>query len=72
MPHPLINAALAAPKTHAVLTVYADGTVKHHETRSLATAENFAIGERRRIGRDLLNRETGDTVRIVSVEVVKL
>jgi hypothetical protein len=66
----LIQAALAAPKTHAVLTAYADGRVKRHETRSLATAENHAIGERRKIGRDLIDRQTGRTVRVVSVEVV--
>jgi len=68
----LIQAALAAPKTHAVLTVYADGNVKRHETRSLATAQNHAIGERRKINRDLVDRETGRAVRVVSVDVVAL
>lgn len=68
----LINAALAAPKTHAVVTTYACGKVRRFETRSLATAENHAVGPRRNIGRELIERETGRTVRIVSVEVVAL
>lgn len=68
-PPPLIAAALASPKTHAVLTTYACGKVKRHETRSVATAENFAIGERRKIGRDLIDRESGAKVRVVSVDV---
>lgn len=69
MTHPLIAAALAAPLTHKCVTLYADGSAKEHLTRSAATAENFAIGERRKIGRDLINRETGKTVRVVSVTI---
>lgn len=64
-----INAALAMPLTHTVVTVYADGSERRHGTRSMATAENFAVGERRKIGRDLTNRETGATVRVVAVRV---
>lgn len=71
-PQALIAAALAAPKTHAVITTYADGTTKRHETRSAATAENWAVGERRKIGRDLINRDSGAAVQVVSVEVVAL
>lgn len=72
MTHPLIAASLASPKTHAVLTAYADGTVKRHETRSLAAAENWAVGERRKIGRDLIDRATNRTVRVVSVEILAI
>lgn len=68
----MLNAALAAPKTHAVITTYASGAAKRHETRSAKTAEMFAIGERRKIGRNLIDRETGATVRVVSVEIVAL
>lgn len=68
----LIKAALAAPKTHVVVSTYADGSQHRHETRSLATAENFAVGERRSIGRDLISRETGAMVRIVSVEILPI
>lgn len=67
----LITAAAAAPKTHVVITTYADGATSRHETRSAATAENFAIGERRKVGRDLISRD-GGTVRVVSVDVVAL
>lgn len=71
--HPLIAAALAAPKTHKVVTTYADGRVISFETRSLPTAENYAIGERRKIGRDLISREFPyKNVRVVSVDVVEL
>ena len=67
-----IAAALTAPKTHRVTTTYADGRVRTFDTRSLATAENHAITERGNIGRDLISRETGETVRKVSVEVSAL
>lgn len=33
---------------------------------------NHAVGERRKIGRNLINRDTGETVRVVSVVVVNL
>ncbi|MBZ9706086.1 hypothetical protein LB543_05050 [Mesorhizobium sp. ESP7-2] len=64
-----IAAALAKPFTHTVITTYADGTQKRHDTRSAAAAENWAIGEERKIGRDLIDRATGKTVRVVSVDV---
>jgi hypothetical protein len=69
MTHPLIAAALAAPKTHKVVTTYADGTVKRFDTRNLASAENHAVLERRKVGRDLIDRITGKSVRVVSVTV---
>lgn len=68
----LISAALAAPKTHGVLTTFADGTNRRFDTRNAASAEMYAVGERRKIGRDLINRDTGETVRVISVDVVKL
>lgn len=52
MTHPLIAAALAAPKTHKVVTVYADGETREFLTRSERTANNHAILDRRNIGRD--------------------
>jgi hypothetical protein len=71
MEHPLITAALAAPKTHKVVTTYADGATREHLTRSEATAEMYAVGERRKVGKDLLSRD-GETVRVVSVDVVRV
>lgn len=67
-----IAAALAMPMTHVVVSSYEDGATYRHETRSLAQAENWAIGERRKIGRDLISRQTGKTVRIVSVDIAPL
>jgi hypothetical protein len=70
--HPLIAAALAAPKTHRVVTTYDDGAARTFDTRNAASAELHAIGERRKIGRELIARETGKTVRVVSVEVAPI
>lgn len=67
-----INAALAAPHTHAVVTRFADGAERRFTTRSAGSAESYAVGERRKIGRDLISRDTGGTVRVVSVDVVAL
>jgi len=72
MAHPLIASALAAPKTHCVVTAYACGKTRRHETRNKASAENYAVMERRKVGRDLIDRETGATVRVVSVSIEKL
>ncbi len=71
-PHPLIAAALAMPKTHKVVTTYVDGRVREFETRSQQTAEHHSVLDRRNIGRDLIERETGKIVRIVSVVVCKI
>lgn len=69
MTHPLILSALAQPITHNVVTTYADGARNIHGTRGPKQAENYAIGERRKIGRDLISRDTGKTVRVVSVTI---
>lgn len=68
----LIAAALAMPHTHAVVTRFEDGATRKFTTRSEASANNYAVGERRKVGRALINRETGATVRVVSVDVVAL
>lgn len=65
----LIASKLAEPFTHCVLTTYTDGAVRRHDVRSLGAANNYAIGERRKIGRDLVSRETGKTVRVVDVTI---
>ncbi|UFS77176.1 hypothetical protein LPB73_07310 [Tardiphaga sp. 37S4] len=59
----------AAPYTHRVTTHYASGATKTHDTRGAAQAENWAIGERRKVGHDLLDRATGSTVRVASVTI---
>lgn len=73
MTHPLIVAALAMPKTHKVVMTYADGSKRVHETRNAASAETHAsFVARPMVGRDLIERETGRTVRVVSVEIMKI
>lgn len=64
-----LEALAAAPLGWRVTTLYADGSVKTHDSHSLAGAKNFAIGERRKIGRELIDRATGDKVRVVEVTV---
>lgn len=75
-PHPLIAAALAAPLTHAVVTYYQHGEVKSFETRSEASANSFAIGERRKIGRPLISRNAdmtaGPVVIVTDVKVMPI
>lgn len=67
-----LQSQLARPLTHRVTTVYASGVTKIHDVRSLGMAENWAIGERRKIGRDLISRETGETVRVIAVTIKAL
>jgi len=67
-----LAAQFARPITHVVVTKFADGKERRHETRSIGGANNHAFGEKRKIGKDLINRETGATVRVVSVEIVTL
>jgi len=67
-----IAAARSAPLTHRVTTILAGGAERTHDTRSLDTAENYAFGERRKIGRDLIDRSTGKTVRVVEVAVSEI
>jgi hypothetical protein len=67
-----LRAQLAKPLTHRVTTRYQSGVVKTHDTRSLAAAENYATGERRKVDRDLIDRTTGATVRVVAVTITVL
>ncbi|RWX70430.1 hypothetical protein EN780_03280 [Mesorhizobium sp. M4B.F.Ca.ET.089.01.1.1] len=67
-----LEALAAMPRNWRVTTHYADGATHHHDTHTAPQAENFAIGERRKIGRDLISRETGETVRVVSVTIGKI
>jgi fructose-specific phosphotransferase system component IIB len=68
----LIARALAMPHTHKIVTRYADGKERTFTTRNLASAEMHAVGERRKIGRKLIDRETMKPVCVVSVEVSEI
>lgn len=65
-------AQLARPFTHRVIVTYASGKIRTHDVRSGGAATNYAIGERRKIGRDLIERETGKPVRVVSVDIKEI
>lgn len=65
----LIAAHLARPVTHRVTTAYEGGAVRTHDVRSLAQAQNWATGERRKVGRTLLSRETGESVKVIAVTI---
>lgn len=67
-----LTALAARPKTHRVSTRYACGKVRTFDAHSAAAADNFATGERRKVGRDLIDRESGATVRVVAVDVAEL
>lgn len=67
-----LEALAAAPRSWRVTTHYAGGMTRQHDAHSHAGAENFAIAERRKIGRDLISRETGETVRAVDVTVAPI
>jgi len=68
----LINAAMNATKTHAAVVTYSDGSEHRLETRSEITAHNHLDTYRGQVGRDIISRATGETIRIVSREVVAL
>lgn len=67
-----IGAALAAPKTHRVIAKYACGKVYTFDTRSQSSAQSHAEFWLRKIGRELIDRDTGSIVRVVSVEIERI
>lgn len=68
----LIARNLAAPMVAVVVTRYDDGTEYRHEVRSLKAAENWAIGERRKIGRAFIDRQTGKSATVIAVTIIPL
>lgn len=64
-----LNALSAAPKPWLVTMTYASGHVRMLRQPKEVMARNFAERESRKIGRDLINRETGEIVRMVRVDV---
>lgn len=66
----IIAAILTKPITHKVVTTWTDGQVNSLDVRSMAQAKNHEITMSRMAGRDIIRRETGETVRVVSIEIV--
>ena len=67
-----LQSVLARPMTYRVVTTFEGGAQRAHYARSAGAAENYAVGERRKIGRSLISRETGEVVRVVGVTVEAL
>lgn len=60
--NPILSRVAALPKTHKVVTVWANGTETQYDAHSAASAENYAVRMRRAI-------ESGEAV---SVEVTEI
>lgn len=67
-----LEAMAKEPRTWRVTTHYDDGSESHYDARNRAAAENFAIGQRRKIGRALISRETGKPRTATSVTISKI
>ena len=65
----LIAKRLAAPKAFRVTTTYDSGKTRTHDTATLAQAENHANLYRPNINRELIDHDTGKTVRAISVTI---
>lgn len=65
-----LNALIAMPKPWHVVTLYECGKVRHLACITRAAAETHADMEQRKVGRDLIERETGRKVKVVSVEIL--
>lgn len=65
----IISRRLAAPKRWRVTTHYADGDARTLDHELIQQAQSYALREREKIGRDLIDPKTGQTVRVVAVEI---
>lgn len=68
----LIARMQSMTKAFEVVTLFADGTSRSHQTATRGQADNYAVGERRKVGKNLINRGTGATVQVVDVYVAAL
>lgn len=68
----LLTRLAAQPKTHAVIATYDTGRVYRFEAPSLKQAQNHSIEWTRKLNKPVIERATGNTVRVVSVKVVAL
>ena len=68
-----LSALAAQPKTHKVVSTYACGKVHVFEARNERSAESYAdTVARPKMDRDLIDRESGANVRVISVEVLPI
>lgn len=64
-----LEALAKGPKPFIVVTRYQDGVERRMPCHSEASALNHAKGQSRKIGRKLIDRETGAQVCVVSVTI---
>jgi hypothetical protein len=62
---------LARPMTHKVVTRFADGTTREHTVQSAGAAENYAFGERRKIGKVLKSRMTDQVIPTITAVTIE-
>ncbi len=67
----IIDRIMSLPRTHQCVITYADGDVRRVDAMSAKAAENHAVMVRRVLNVPRIHRETGKTVMIVKVEVVR-
>jgi hypothetical protein len=67
-----LSALAAQPSEWRVTTTYADGSSTTRDVHSEAAGKNYAVGESRKIGKKLIDRATGATVQVVSVNVARI
>ena len=63
-----LEALAAGPKPWLVTSIWSNGERTLRQPRE-AMARNYAEREARRIGKDLISRETGETVQLLGVTV---
>lgn len=64
-----LEALMAAPKPWVVVIAYTSGASREIPCLSEAAANNCADRERRKLGRDLIDRISGEIVRVASVKI---
>ncbi len=68
----LIQKRLEAPKNFRVVTIYRDGATKAFEVETMGQAENYATGQRRKVGKELIDRFSAKRVMVVNVVIERI
>jgi len=68
----LLAKRMAEPKRFRVTTTYDNGKTRTYDAATLKQAENHTKLYRPNINRELIDRDSGDIVRIVSVAVSRI
>lgn len=68
----MLERMAAGPKPFVCVVSYESGKVRRIPQPTRIQAENVAERERRKIGRPLIDRMTGTTVRVIAVTVTEV